>query len=196
MKYKGLLAVTVLIAIQTYAQTTEQIEKIKWDGNRTDKIVPLMKPEKKTLIEYNNKLYETGGVVNPDGSTSTYFRKSNENQTNTAVNSNNIGNTDNNKSLTEQNIPAAEEYEVTVAPNPYQTSTMISYILPKTTDVNIEVYNITGQKIAIIVNEQQQKGIYKYEFSAKNSGYSTGNYILKIKINQKIFNYNLVEMDK
>jgi len=43
-------------------------------------------------------------------------------------------------------------------PNPFNASTVISYELPGTAHVKLEIYNLHGQKIATLVNAQQEAG--------------------------------------
>ncbi len=43
-------------------------------------------------------------------------------------------------------------------PNPFNPSTSIQYDLPKATFVRLSVFNLIGQEVAALVNEQQQAG--------------------------------------
>jgi len=43
-------------------------------------------------------------------------------------------------------------------PNPFNASTMISYELPTSAHVRLEVYNLFGQRIATLVDDQQEAG--------------------------------------
>lgn len=63
------------------------------------------------------------------------------------------------------NVPAefnlAQNY-----PNPFNPSTVISYTVPKESFVTLKVYNLLGQEVASLVNEEQPSGSYKVDFSA------------------------------
>lgn len=74
-------------------------------------------------------------------------------------------------------------------PNPYNNSTMISYKLPINGNVTLKIYDILGNEIEILVNEEQSKGKYSFQFNAINlpSGIyfyqlSTGNYVATKKM--------------
>lgn len=69
-------------------------------------------------------------------------------------------------------------------PNPFNPSTTISYFLPKPTQVYLVVYNILGEKVKTLVNEEIQKtGIYKVLWNGDNDfGYklSSGVYFIRL----------------
>ena len=44
-------------------------------------------------------------------------------------------------------------------PNPFNSSTLISYYLPKKGKVNLEVYNILGQRIRILAEKEEEPGL-------------------------------------
>jgi glycoprotein endo-alpha-1,2-mannosidase len=56
-------------------------------------------------------------------------------------------------------------------PNPFNNSTMISYQLPKTSQVNLTIYNILGQRVVTLVSESQKPGNYTVEWDASQSAY-------------------------
>lgn len=64
-------------------------------------------------------------------------------------------------------------------PNPFNPSTKIRFGISDETNILLEVYNITGQKIAELINEQLPPGFYNVNFDA--SGLSSGIYIYSIK---------------
>tara|TARA_R110000868_G_scaffold396971_2_gene669455 strand:+ start:35135 stop:36718 length:1584 start_codon:yes stop_codon:yes gene_type:complete len=64
-------------------------------------------------------------------------------------------------------------------PNPFNPSTLISYSIPKASDVQLNIFNIIGQPVANLVNERKQSGSYTVEFSADNL--PSGVYFYSIK---------------
>lgn len=63
-------------------------------------------------------------------------------------------------------------------PNPFNPSTIISYQIPQNSFVTLKVYNILGNEVATLVNEQQTAGIYNFNFRANNL--ASGVYIYKL----------------
>jgi hypothetical protein len=77
--------------------------------------------------------------------------------------------------------PAASDYFLSAnRPNPFSTSTFISYTLPETGKVKLSVLDMLGQEIAVVVEATQTAGSYEVEFSA--AGLATGVYVYKITV--------------
>jgi len=66
-------------------------------------------------------------------------------------------------------------------PNPFNPSTIIQYQIPKEGHVQVSVYNILGQRVATLVDENMKTGIYKVTFNAAN--FASGIYFYRIKVN-------------
>jgi photosystem II stability/assembly factor-like uncharacterized protein len=71
-------------------------------------------------------------------------------------------------------------------PNPFNPITTISYRLPKTSSIELSIFNILGQKVATLVNKKQPAGIYNVEWDA--GGFASGIYIYRIKANNGFIN--------
>lgn len=56
-------------------------------------------------------------------------------------------------------------------PNPFISSTKVEYELPKATNVSITIYNLSGQEVATLVNENKNAGHHTASWDGKdNSG--------------------------
>ncbi len=63
-------------------------------------------------------------------------------------------------------------------PNPFNPATQISYSILEDGMVNLEVFNMLGEKVATLVNSYQESGKYFVDFDASNL--SSGTYIYKL----------------
>jgi len=67
-------------------------------------------------------------------------------------------------------------------PNPFNPTTIINYELPNTTNIDLSVYNLLGQKIVTLVSGQQTAGYHSIEWDASNL--SAGAYFIKLQANE------------
>ena len=67
-------------------------------------------------------------------------------------------------------------------PNPFNPFTMINYQLPVTSEVELSIYNLMGQKMTTLVSEKQLAGIHNVEWDG--SGFISGVYYYRIKTGQ------------
>jgi len=63
-------------------------------------------------------------------------------------------------------------------PNPFNPTTMIKYSLPTASRVKLEVFNVLGQRVAMLEDGQMQAGSHSTEFEA--SGYPSGIYFYRL----------------
>lgn len=63
-------------------------------------------------------------------------------------------------------------------PNPFNPSTIIKYSVPERSNVIIQVFNIVGEEIEILVNQEKDSGFYEVQFSGV--GLASGIYIYRI----------------
>ena len=64
-------------------------------------------------------------------------------------------------------------------PNPFSHSTWINFSVPGTQQVNIEVYNLYGQKVETLLDKPMIAGSYEVEFNGQN--HASGIYLCRIK---------------
>jgi hypothetical protein len=53
-------------------------------------------------------------------------------------------------------------------PNPFNTNTIISYQIPKASEINLSLFNILGQYVNTIVDRKQDAGTYIHSFNMEN----------------------------
>ncbi len=64
-------------------------------------------------------------------------------------------------------------------PNPFNPSTTIRFTIPEKAHVVLEVYNLIGQKVATLINDEMNPGQYDVNFTANNL--TSGVYLYKIQ---------------
>jgi hypothetical protein len=80
----------------------------------------------------------------------------------------------------------ADKYKLSECyPNPFNAQTVIRFTLPRNTNINISVYDVTGRKISTLLSGIQSKGEYRINWDA--SMLSSGIYYI---------NMNSVEFSK
>ncbi len=63
-------------------------------------------------------------------------------------------------------------------PNPFNPSTNIKFSVPKESNVQLRIYDISGREILTLVNEKLKAGNYSLKWNA--SSYSSGVYFYRI----------------
>jgi hypothetical protein len=74
-------------------------------------------------------------------------------------------------------------------PNPFNPTTVIDYAVPQSTGamkhVTLKIYNMLGQEVAVLVDQEQASGSYKATFNG--AGLSSGIYLYSLRVdNQNI----------
>ena len=73
-------------------------------------------------------------------------------------------------------------------PNPFNPSTTISFDLPSKSSVTLSIFNITGRKVATIVERQLPAGHHKFEWNGLDySGHETASGIYFYKLESENF---------
>ncbi|MCF7809541.1 right-handed parallel beta-helix repeat-containing protein [bacterium] len=66
-----------------------------------------------------------------------------------------------------------------IYPNPFNSTTTISYSLPVTSQVKLTLYDITGREVEMLVDENRQAGIHTVNLKANNL--PSGLYLVKLE---------------
>ncbi|MEM8486874.1 MAG: T9SS type A sorting domain-containing protein [Bacteroidota bacterium] len=94
----------------------------------------------------------------------------------------------------EQNIPEPIESPLLGFdqnfPNPFSQSTTLRYSLPQTMQVRLAVYDLLGREVAVLVNAQQEAGIYTAQFDA--GSLPAGIYLARIELDFLRFTQRMV----
>lgn len=73
-------------------------------------------------------------------------------------------------------------------PNPFNTETTIEYSIPTKGVVNIEVYNVLGQKVRTLLSQQQETGRHQVVWDGKDDNgraVSSGVYLIRVRCNSR-----------
>jgi hypothetical protein len=107
---------------------------------------------------FYNVLTDTLGVPNSgSGNNTTYYYFG----TTTSVNESSTG-----------------EFQFSVSPNPIAKTAEIKYEIAEQGNVKIELFDVTGKAVKVIVDEYQSKGLHTVNFD--KSSLSAGNYFFTI----------------
>ncbi len=98
----------------------------------------------------------------------------------------NEGNTNFSKEVHTE-IDMADSYELSQNyPNPFNPSTTITYTLPEKSFVTLKIFNVLGNEIATLINEEKSAGVYRIKFDVtelKNE-ISNGTYFYRLKVGE------------
>jgi hypothetical protein len=68
-------------------------------------------------------------------------------------------------------------------PNPFNPSTIINFQLPTGSNVTLKVYDVLGNEVATLVNEEKPAGTYEVDFNTSSIKHhtSSGVYFYQLK---------------
>ena len=102
------------------------------------------------------------------------------------------------KNTVEAIVALPKQYEISQNyPNPFNPSSKIDYQLAQDSHVTLELYNISGQKVAEVLNDQQAAGYYTVDVSPSvTAGLASGVYLYRIAAIGKTADSKFVSIKK
>lgn len=76
-------------------------------------------------------------------------------------------------------------------PNPFNPTTTISYALNSTGKVTLTIFDVTGKKVDVLVNERKSAGAHNVTWNASNGTLSSGVYFFRLEVNGEIITKKL-----
>ena len=74
-------------------------------------------------------------------------------------------------------------------PNPFNPSTNIHFDLPQQAQVQLSIYNLLGQRIAVLIDENKPAGVYTVQWDGRNGAgkaVASGIYLMKLEAGQQV----------
>lgn len=79
-------------------------------------------------------------------------------------------------------------------PNPFNPSTMIKYEIPEQCNIKVEIFNMLGQSVGVLVNSDKSAGFYETTWNAENL--PSGIYLISIRAEGLSSKKNFVQVKK
>ncbi len=89
------------------------------------------------------------------------------------------------------NIDTPSEIPIQIAPNPFSQQTQISFSLTENTLINLDIYNLTGQKIATLA-QQEERASGKHQFTFDGNNLANGTYLVRLQIGNQLITKKLI----
>ena len=90
---------------------------------------------------------------------------------------------------------ASSKINMQLVPNPHKGITTIEFTMATANQVQLDAFNLLGEKVAEILNEKEQSGIIRYRFNAANAGLKAGVYLLKLKVGDEVSTIKMVQVE-
>ena len=86
-----------------------------------------------------------------------------------------------------QTIELSQNY-----PNPFNPATVINFSLPEAMDINLAVYNLLGQQVALVASGRYPAGRSTVSFDAQRANLSSGVYIYRLSTEREAITRKMV----
>lgn len=153
-------------------------------------------------VNNNPEEWETIGSVSASGTSTTPREYSfTDQKLNSGKYSYRLKMTDNDGTFEYSNVVEVEialpkDYAISQNyPNPFNPTTRIDYQLPFDSKVNLELYGITGERVATIINSELSAGYYTADINASAMNLASGVYIYRMTA-QNPTGQNFVQVKK
>lgn len=87
------------------------------------------------------------------------------------------------------------EIALNIFPNPFKKEVFIEYVLNSETFIQIEVFDIVGKKLGVILKETQGAGMYKQIFNPDLYGFTSGLYYLRFTLDNESFSKKIIQIN-
>ena len=95
---------------------------------------------------------------------------------------------------TEEAVTSTEDIEnqesidnsLIISPNPFNQATNIQYELKHSAAVQVEVFDLLGNQVSVLYDEEQPAGFYSHEFAPKGD-LATGLYLARLTVDGMVF---------
>ncbi len=84
----------------------------------------------------------------------------------------------------ELDAPAVQKLRLSTYPNPFRGNTTITFHLDKTSQTSVAVYDVTGRRVAVLVNNMLRAGNHKVIFTP--GAQTAGVYFIQVTIDGKV----------
>ena len=75
--------------------------------------------------------------------------------------------------------PLPKQFSFATYPNPFNGTTQIEYALPSTQKISLQLYDVLGREVAVLMNETQTAGEHRVTFDA--AGLASGVYLCRLE---------------
>lgn len=90
---------------------------------------------------------------------------------------------------------SSSKTKILLYPNPNKGFTTIEFTMVELNWVHIEIYNLLGEKVTELLNEQKPTGNVKVGFNAIDKGMKAGIYLLNLKIGDEIITKKIIQIE-
>jgi len=89
----------------------------------------------------------------------------------------------------DNNAQGIVDLTANIYPNPVHNEFFVDLSLPQSGELEMELINIQGQIVDVIVHTQVEKGDYKVYYNAKNINFKSGLYLVGVKLDGKLYSH-------